>query len=168
LTEIEQFRDSLSFVTLTLDNRKLLLNDNPHYAMRISKELADKKIGYEKTMLIKDLIFEGCETYRIDYLNEQNLERCAREVSKIWYERIGAQKRQMEEKAIREDEAQLLAERAKTDEDTKIKLYLVDEVMQRIPIKTFLDNGEVVYYDFDKKVYRMAGGSFCSCCICVW
>jgi hypothetical protein len=75
--EEEGYEETLSFVSLTLDNRRLLLNDKPQYAVDIPRHIRRKKISYEKRLLLKDLICAGCEKFNVDWHNLEKLQNCA-------------------------------------------------------------------------------------------
>jgi putative DNA primase/helicase len=58
-----------------------------------------------------------------------------------------------EEATTQEDGEKLLAERAKSDMNTKIIAYIVRKVMDNIHLKTYLDTGEVFYRDNNNNIY---------------
>ncbi|HYZ59008.1 MAG TPA: hypothetical protein VE544_05050 [Nitrososphaeraceae archaeon] len=71
----------LSFASLSLDNVRILLNDEPYYPVRLPTSLFVKnKSDEERLKIVKDTIFEGCTLHKVDEISDENVTRCAKEV----------------------------------------------------------------------------------------
>jgi hypothetical protein len=86
LTQEEDFEEKLSFVSLDDDNKTILLNDEPKYAVALPVNISRKNAA-SKRDIIEKLILDGCDKFRIDYVSEDNIKNVAKEAVNQFYER---------------------------------------------------------------------------------
>jgi P4 family phage/plasmid primase-like protien len=152
LTQEEQEETSLSFVSLTLDNKRLLLNDKPQYAIEIPKAVIKEKQGFKKRLAIKDLIYEACNMHGVDSVNEQKIHGCAREIIDEMYRRAAAvvSKKQYEAQILQEINdgrpGTWLTNQKQTDKHLDVNAALTNEVMRLTTFKTLTDTKEILWY----------------------
>lgn len=88
----EEHEETLSLVSLSLDGKRIMLNDKPQYALSLPLDLARKK--YENTFeIVYTLIFDGCNSFDVFYRSDDNLNACTKEVVNQIYERARAAKK---------------------------------------------------------------------------
>jgi putative DNA primase/helicase len=153
-TEAPPTQGYLISVTLTLDNKRLLINDDIHCAIVIPKRVIKEKQGFKKRLLIKDLIYNACEMYGVDTLNEQTVHKCAREIVDQFYERAAASKKQNETQILQQlndddDDGRpgtWLTNQKQTDKHLDVNAALTNEVMRLTTFKTLADTKEILWY----------------------
>jgi DNA replicative helicase MCM subunit Mcm2 (Cdc46/Mcm family) len=80
------FEFTLSFVSLSDDNTTILLNGESDYAVVLPDDISIKNAA-SKMDIIQKLILEGCSKYKGDYVSEDALRNCAKEIVSQFYER---------------------------------------------------------------------------------
>lgn len=80
------FEFTLSFVSLSDDNTTILLNGESDYAVVLPDDISIKNAA-SKMDIIQKLILEGCSKYKGDYVSEDTLRNCAKEIVSQFYER---------------------------------------------------------------------------------
>jgi hypothetical protein len=85
-TEEEYEIIKLSCVTLTDDNRAILLNGDHWHRIALPKNI-ERNRAEQRRKIIQGLIFDGCDKYNFDYVSEDNVSRCAKEVVEQMFER---------------------------------------------------------------------------------
>jgi hypothetical protein len=87
----EDFEPKLSSVSLDADNKTILLNDEPKYAVALPVNISRKNAATKKD-IIEKLILDGCDKFKINYVAEDNIKNRAKEVVDQFYERPRAAK----------------------------------------------------------------------------
>jgi hypothetical protein len=93
LTQEEDFEPKLSFVSLNDDNKTILLNGESQYSVKLPSYTPIKKDNSEKSKIVEDKIYEGCTSHKIDYVTEENVRKCAKEIVEQLYERRRSKKK---------------------------------------------------------------------------
>jgi P4 family phage/plasmid primase-like protien len=156
IEEVEE-EEKLSFVSLSLDAKRILINDSPTCNSYLPKNISSHDAN-QRRRIVEGLILKACSEYNVDYVSEDNITLCAKEVVEQMYQRFRAlQKQEEREEKKGEDTKTLLAERSEMDERTKIISYLTGAVMNTVHVKTLLDTGEMLYYDRKKNIFRFGG-----------
>jgi phage/plasmid-associated DNA primase len=152
----EEIEERLSFVSLSQDGKRILLNDSPSYNIPLPRNITNYD-SYQRRRTVEQLILKACDKYNVFYVGEDNVSRCAKEVIDQMYHRFRAIQKQRREENQGQDSRALLIERSMIDERTKIIIYLTNAVMNVVDVRTLLDTGEMLYYDKEKKVWRFGG-----------
>ncbi|MGH9988876.1 MAG: hypothetical protein ACREAS_00400, partial [Nitrososphaera sp.] len=84
MTEVAH-EEYLSFVSLSSDGKRIMLNDKPQYAISLPLDLSRKK--NKVYQIIYTLIFDLCNSKGVFYVSEDNIKACTREVVTQIYER---------------------------------------------------------------------------------
>lgn len=84
--EEENYEPTLRFVELDDDNTTMLLNGESKYFVKLPSNIS-KKNAADKMRIIKTRILDGCDEFKHDYVSEDNINRCAKEVVDQLYER---------------------------------------------------------------------------------
>jgi hypothetical protein len=82
------FEPNLSFVTLADDGYMLQLNGESNYSVKLLPMDLSRKKAADKTKIIQESILSGCDEYKIDYVSEENINKCAKEMVDLLYERV--------------------------------------------------------------------------------
>jgi hypothetical protein len=85
--EQEDFEVKLSFVTLSDDNNTLLLNGNRKYKISLPDNFNDILLPKEQHEVVSLLIVKGCSDFKVDYVSDENITNCAKEVMQFKRER---------------------------------------------------------------------------------
>ena len=134
---LEEEQPQLSFVTLSLNNRAIMLNDEPAYPIRLPTSLFVKNKSYaQRLKIFKDTIFDGCALYKLDEISDDNVTRCAEEMIRVKDERervAKAEKKKQEEDDDEEEEPEQPKQREQKQqppEQEKIELteHLTKEI----------------------------------------
>lgn len=97
----------LSFVTLSLNNKAIMLNDEFSYAFRLPTSLFIKNKSYDKRLkILKDTIYDACALYKVDSVNDDNVTRHAEELLGELDERERVAKAEKKKKKQKEQEEQ--------------------------------------------------------------
>lgn len=75
----------LSFVVLSDDNKRILLNGEAKYSIELPLRFVRKNAN--KQRMIEDAIFEGCHNKGLDYVTPENVKKLAKQVVDQFYER---------------------------------------------------------------------------------
>jgi hypothetical protein len=77
----------LSFVSLNQDDDiTMLLNDDPKYAIQLPANISKKNVS-DKKRIIENKILDACSKYAFDYVSQDNITKCTKEVVDQLYER---------------------------------------------------------------------------------
>jgi hypothetical protein len=82
----EKFEPYLSEVVLQDDNKTILLNGNPDYSLSLPLNLSRKNAA-DKLKAVKGVIFNGCTSFGLNYVSDDNVTNRAKEVIGQLYER---------------------------------------------------------------------------------
>jgi replicative DNA helicase Mcm len=147
----EDFEAILDFVTLKDDNETMLLNGEPKYSIALPVLTISRKNAAGKMDIIKKRIFDGCEKFNADYVSEDNVNRCAREILDQLYERPRAVKTAASvSDVIRMNEGRVMINAAKII-GVSAPYKLITEVILKCPscketwIHDFQDKPQVYY-----------------------
>ena len=155
--EIEEIKEErLSFVSLSQDSKRILLNDSPSCNVPLPRNISSYDSN-QRRRIVERLILKACDKYNVFYVSEDNITCCAKEVVNQMYQRFRVVQKQQKDENQAQDSRTLLIERSMVDERTKIIIYLTNAVMNVIDVRTLLDTGEMLYYDKEKKVWRFGG-----------
>jgi hypothetical protein len=91
----EEKGEYLSFVSLSLSNQAIKLNDDLRFPYKLPTSLQVRKKSYdERIRILKDIILDACNLYEIDYVSDDTVTRCANEVLKELIEKETAAKKE--------------------------------------------------------------------------
>jgi hypothetical protein len=82
----EDFEPRLSFVEPEDDNKTILLNGNPDYSLSLPLNLSKKNYA-ERRKTVKSVIYNGCTSFGLHYVSDDNVTNLAKEVVDQLYER---------------------------------------------------------------------------------
>jgi hypothetical protein len=97
MTQEEEWQEEerkLSFVSLTDDNYTMLLNGDVRYSIRLPLDFSRKRAA-ERQKIIEGLTYNGCTTFELDYISENNVKSLSREIVDLTFERARAKKKNM-------------------------------------------------------------------------
>jgi hypothetical protein len=88
--EGEDFEEKLSWVSLSDDNKTILLNGREkcsgHLPMDIFNSRKNKSFD-EQTSIVESVVYNTCAQHGVDSYSSENVRNCAREVVELFYER---------------------------------------------------------------------------------
>jgi hypothetical protein len=125
------FEPSLSFVTLSDDGNTLLLNGEEKYSVMLPKNMFRKKAA-DRQKAIETTILNGCNSFRVDYVSEDNVKRRAKEIVDLLYERArvnssSASKKNRDSKTKNSEKQQEQYE----EEEVKLKKLYIQKYFSR-------------------------------------
>lgn len=89
----EDYEPKLSWVSLSDDNKTIMLNGDEKYSGRLPLDIFRKNKSFdEQTRIIESVIYNTCAQYGFDYVSSENVRNCAREVVELFYERRRSKK----------------------------------------------------------------------------
>jgi hypothetical protein len=78
----------LSWVSLSDDNKTIMLNGDEKYSGCLPLDIFRKKKSFdEQTSIVESVIYNTCAQYGFDSISSENVRNCAREVVDLFYER---------------------------------------------------------------------------------
>jgi hypothetical protein len=86
MTEQEDFRATLSFATLEDDNVTVLPNGDRNFALKLPLSLSRKNAA-QRQKTIENVLLNGCNSLRVDYVSTDNVQKIAKELVSLIYER---------------------------------------------------------------------------------
>jgi hypothetical protein len=86
----EDYEPKLSWVSLSEDNKTIMLNSDEKYSERLPLDLFSRKNKSsfdEQTKIVESVIYNTCAQHGVDSYSSENVRNCAREVVELFYER---------------------------------------------------------------------------------
>jgi len=92
--EEDGFEEKLSWVSLSGDNKIVLLNGDKKYSGRLPMDVFRKNKSFdEQISIVESVIYNTCAQYGFDYVSSENVRNCSREVVELFYERQRSSKK---------------------------------------------------------------------------
>jgi hypothetical protein len=85
----EDYEPKLSWVSLSDDNKTIILNGDKKYSGRLPLDIfrKNKSSFDEQTRTVESVIYNTCAQHGVDSHSSENVRNCAREVVELFYER---------------------------------------------------------------------------------
>jgi hypothetical protein len=84
----EDYEPKLSWVSLSDDNKTIMLNGDKRYSGRLPLDIFRKNKSFnEQTSIVESVIYNTCAQYGVDSYSSENVRNCAREVVELFCER---------------------------------------------------------------------------------
>lgn len=84
----EDYEPKLSWVSLSDDNKTIMLNGDEKYSGRLPLDIFRKNKSFdEQTSIVESVIYNTCAQHGVDSISSENVRNCAREVVELFYER---------------------------------------------------------------------------------
>lgn len=84
----EDYEPKLSWVSLSDDNKTIMLNGDEKYSGRLPLDIFRKNKSFdEQTSIVESVIYNTCAQHGVDSISSENVRNCAREVVDLFYER---------------------------------------------------------------------------------
>ncbi len=84
----EDYEPKLSWVSLSDDNKTIMLNGDEKYSGSLPLDIFRKNRSfYEQTRIVESVIYNTCAQHGVDSYSSENVRNCAREVVDLFYER---------------------------------------------------------------------------------
>jgi hypothetical protein len=84
----EDYEPKLSWVSLSDDNKMIMLNGDQKYSGRLTLDISRKNKSFdEQTRIVESVIYNTCAQHGVDSYSSENVRNCAREVVELFYER---------------------------------------------------------------------------------
>jgi hypothetical protein len=84
----EDYEPKLSWVSLSDDNKTIMLNGDEKYSGRLPLDIFRKNKSFdEQSRIVESMIYNTCAQHGVDTLSSENVRNCAREVVDLFYER---------------------------------------------------------------------------------
>jgi hypothetical protein len=89
----EDYEPKLSWVSLSDDNKTIMLNGDEKYSGRLPLDIFRKSKSFdERTRIVESVIYNTCAEHGVDSYSSENVRNCAREVVELFYERQRSKK----------------------------------------------------------------------------
>jgi hypothetical protein len=93
----EDYEPKLSWLSLSDDNKMIMLNGDEKYSGRLPLDIFRKnKSSDEQTRIVESVIYNICGQHGVDSISSENVRNCAREVVDLFYERRRTRKHESE------------------------------------------------------------------------
>jgi hypothetical protein len=84
----ENYEPKLSWVSLSDDNKTIMLNGDEKYSGRLPLDIFRKNKSFdEQTRVVESVIYNTYAQHGVDSYSSENVRNCAREVVELFYER---------------------------------------------------------------------------------
>jgi putative DNA primase/helicase len=167
----EEIEERLSFVSLSQDGKRILLNDSPSYDISLPSSITSYDSN-KRRRIVEELIMKACEKYNVFYVGEDKITRCAKEVVDVMFERANEEDnillRQQESKEIEEEKKKkkdiiLHKHESKADKverlaDTLENRYFFASIVAKSAQRNSRSNDPLYYYNNEKGFYQPAEG----------
>jgi hypothetical protein len=89
----KDYEPKLSWVSLSDDNKTIMLNADEKYSGRLPLDIFRKNKSFdEQTSMVESVIINTCAQHGFDYVSSENIRNCSREVVELFYERRRSKK----------------------------------------------------------------------------
>jgi hypothetical protein len=155
----EEQQPQLSFVSLSLTNKAIMLNDEPYYPIKLPTSLFVKNKSHERRIaILKDVILDGCTLYRVDEVNDETVTRCAKALLQELDEREGAAKAAARRAKEKEEQEQKEQSQPKPEAEPEPEIIeLTPELTREV---TFDETADI----FSVSIKKDKANKLISCC----
>jgi hypothetical protein len=91
----EDYEPKLSWVSLSDDNKTIMLNGDEKYSERLPMDTFNSRKNKsfdEQTSIVESVIYNTCAQHGVDSVSSENVRNCSREVVELFYERRRSKK----------------------------------------------------------------------------